>query len=350
MALSNKRFSKRIKIGNNTIGSGYPPYIIAEMACAHNGDFESVKKLIDESHAAGANATQLQIFDIEEVVTPTNDLKPVLEKVAFSKAEWTELFNYGRKKGIDVMICTYDLPSVKLAIELGADAIKLNSADLSNPEVVEAVASSGIPFTLGTGASTLEEIATGLELAAEKGASEVVLMHGVQNFPTRVEDLHISRIQLLQDTFDIPVGYHDHVEGEDPFGKVVDLIAIGMGANVIEKHITLNRKEKGLDYQAALEPHEFKSFVDLVKLGYTAYGSKTPRPFSESELKYRKFQKKSIVAAEDIKQGEIINREKVLFSRNNTPGMAPVYFNDIDGKAANKDIKAFDNIQLTDLT
>ena len=342
-------FKQQIKIGNKTIGPGNPAYVIAEMACAHNGRFEDVKALIKASADAGADATQLQFFHIDHVVTPTNDLFTTLQDIAFSAEEWTELFNYARTLDIDVWACTYDIPSVELAVELGVDGIKLNSADLSNPEVVKAVAKSGIPFTLGTGASTLEEISKGLNTAKDNGADSVILMQGVQNFPTKIEDLNISKLQLLREEFNVPVGYHDHLDGEDPFGKMVDLIAVGLGANVIEKHIALDRSQKGLDYQAALEPEEFKKFVDTLKMAHIAFGSKEHKPFGESELKYRKFQKKSIIAQVALKAGDTLDRSKVFFSRNNEVGLPPTEFEKMDGKKMANDVAQYENLKWEDL-
>lgn len=343
------QLKKQIKIGNSQIGKGNEAYVIAEMACAHNGSKEEAKALIKASADAGADATQLQFFHMGHVVTPTNTLFPILQNIAFSNEDWSELNQYARSLGIHVWACTYDVPSVELAIQLEVDGIKLNSADLSNPEVVKAVAASGIPFTLGTGASTLEEISSGLQTAVENGADSVILMHGVQNFPTQIEDLNISRIQLLQEEFGIPVGYHDHVDGEEPFGKIVDLIAIGMGANVIEKHIALDRSKKGLDYQAALEPEEFKRFVKNLKMAHTAYGSKEPKPFTESELKYRKFQKKSVIAKRDLQKGEILTREDVLFSRNNDVGLPPTSFPNMAGKKLVTNVAQYENLKMEDL-
>lgn len=340
---------KEIQIANKKVGKGHKAYVIAEMACAHNGSMEDAKALIKASFEAGADATQLQFFNLQQVVTPVNTLYPTLKEICFSESDWAELNDYARGLGIDVWACTYDVPSVALAIKLKVDGIKLNSADLSNPEVVEAVAASGIPFTLGTGASTLDEIRSGLETAEKNGADSIILMHGVQNFPTQIEDLNISRVQLLQEEFGIPVGYHDHVDGEEPFGKVVDLIAIGLGANIIEKHIALDRSKKGLDYQAALEPEEFKAFVARLELAQTAFGSKEPKPFTESELKYRKFQKKSIIATRDLKKGDVLNREDVYFSRNNEVGIPPTQFPKMEGQTLKRDIDQYENLKLEDL-
>ncbi len=336
-----------IKIKDKVIANKHQPYIIAEMACAHDGDFDKAIKLVDSAVNAGADAVQLQFFISEETVTPHHEVFEILKRIEFSKDNWTKIFNHARSKGIHVCVCAYDVPSVKFATELKADGIKLNSADLSNPEVVIAVAKSGIPFTLGTGASTIDEISAGVRMAKENGAKDIILMHGVQNFPTKTEDLNILRVELLRDVFDMPVGYHDHTEGEDPFAKVVDLIAVGLGACVIEKHITISRAEKGIDYQAALEPQEFKEFVERIKRAYIAVGSKEIKPFSESELRYRKFQKKSIVASRALKVGEIITRDMVSFIRNTDPGLAPRYFEDsVNGKIVTKDIEIFENLSV----
>jgi N,N'-diacetyllegionaminate synthase len=336
--------NKNIVINGKVIGNGQRPYIIAEMACAHDGIKEKAKKLIDIAAYSGADAVQLQFFVPDETVTPQHPVYEILQKIAFTPDKWADIFNYARTKNIHVFVCTFDLPSVELAIKLKADGIKLNSADLSNPEVVAAVAKSGIPFTLGTGASTIDEVTNGLKFASQNGAQNIILMHGVQNFPTKTEDLHIQRINLLKEVFDLPVGYHDHTDGDDPFVKMVDLIAIGMGVAIIEKHITVDRGEKGIDYQASLEPDEFKQFVKDIHRAYIALGEKDASVFTESNLRYRKFQKKSIVASRLIQIGERITREDVKFIRNVEPGLAPVEFDLVNGKTAKSNIAAFQNI------
>lgn len=337
---------KQVTIRNRVIGPGQAPYIIAEMACAHDGIPEKAIRLVDAAVKAGADAVQLQFFVPDETVTPSHPVYDVVKRIALGASDWKNVFDYARKQDIAVFVCTYDVPSVSLAVQLGADAIKLNSADLSNPDVLHAVAASGIPFTLGTGASTFEEIANGLFFAKEHGADKVILMHGVQNFPTRTEDLNISRVELLRDAFGIPVGYHDHTDGDDPFAKIVDLVAVGLGACVIEKHITVDRSEKGVDYQAALEPEEFKTFVENIRRAWVAYGTKSIRPFTESDIRYRKFQKKSVVAAQLIKAGEVITRQHVRFIRNVDPGIPPIQFPQVEGKKAKRDFQPFENIVL----
>jgi N,N'-diacetyllegionaminate synthase len=337
---------KTVTIKGKRIGNGYSAYIIAEMACAHDGSLAKAKQLIDSAVDAKADAIQLQFFRADETVVPAHDVYEVLKRIEFTEEEWKGLIDYAKQSEIAVIVCTFDLPSVHMAVRLGADAIKLNSADLSNPQVVSAVAKSGLPFTLGTGASTDEEIEAGLRLAQSFGEDSIILMHGVQNFPTMTADLHIRRIKTLQNKFNVPVGYHDHTDGDDPFAQIVDLIAVGMGAHVIEKHITLNRSEKGIDYQASLEPAEFKRFVQNIRRAELALGESEKGAFTESDLRYRKFQKKSIVAARNIREGEVISQDDVRFIRNVVPGLPPSEIQKIVGKRAVQAINEYDNILI----
>ena len=325
-------------------------YLIAEMACAHDGEFAKVKKIIDASVQAKADAIQLQFFSSDHVVTPNHEVFPILKKIEFQVPQWKELFQYAKTQAIDVWVCAYDLPSLDLAIELKADGIKVNSSDLSNPDLLQKLAQSGIKFTLGTGASTMEEIANALHLIDQNGdLAQVTLMHGVQNFPTAIENLNISRIKLLQNTFGLPVGYADHTDASSDFSKYVDLIAVGMDIALIEKHITLDRSEKGIDYQAALEPQEWIHFVERIRLAEQALGSKFIKTLSESDLKYRKFQKKSMVAAEDLKSGATLQKEHLLFIRNAEPGMPPSDLEQVLGKTLKTDLQKFENISLKHL-
>lgn len=337
-------------IKGKKIGDGYRPYIIAEMACAHDGDVSKAYKLVDMAADAKSDAIQFQLFHTAEIVVPKHHLYSLLEQIEFTSKDWIDLANYARERGLDVWVCTYDVPSVQLATSMNADAIKLNSADLLNLDVLKAVALTGLPFTLGTGASLIDEITESMAFLDTLGAKDnAILMHGVQNFPTQIADLNIARVSLLKKLFNCPVGYHDHTDAELEFSKYVDLIAVGAGANVIEKHITLDRSEKGTDYQAALEPDEFNLFVDTVKTAFVALGNNPLTPLNESDFKYRTFQKKSIVAAVDLKEGETISRDKVSFLRNLTNGLAPNQFSNLEGKKVIKDISAFDNIDWKDV-
>jgi len=337
-------------IVDTKIGDGECPYIIAEMACAHDGELEKAYKLVDMAEKAQADAVQLQIFHTAEIVVPSHHLYPLLENIEFPQQDWLALAKYAKGLGLHVWVCTYDVLSVELAVKMEADAIKLNSADLLNLDVLKAVAVTGLPFTLGTGASSIDEITESISYLETLGATDkTILMHGVQNFPTEIDDLNIGRVKLLKKLFSCPVGYHDHTDAELEFSKFVDLIAVGAGANIIEKHITLDRSEQGTDYQAALEPEEFKCFVETIRTAFGALGKKALSPLSESDLKYRTFQKKSVVAVQGLQRGDILSREKVQFLRNITNGLPPNQFLQLEGKKVTRNINAYENIEWKDV-
>lgn len=339
-----------IKIGNKTIKEG-SAFIIAEMACAHDGEYFKAIELIDVAVNSGCDAVQLQFFNTESNVVVDHNLYSLLQKIEFSPEQWSNLVDYARHSGINVFACAYDYPSLELAIDLNVDGIKFNSADLNNIEMLKLVAGSGIVFTLGTGASRMEEIGLALETVLDTGGSNVILMHGMQSFPTAVESANISRIKTLKAAYSTHVGYADHTAGDDPFSQQIDLLAFSMGATVFEKHYTLDRKQKGTDYQAALDPEILNRYVSNLRSAEKAIGSKQfVSVFSEEEINYRQFQKKKIVAARDLLSGEILNREDVkLLRTNESIGIDAGSMHDVIGRKLNRDVSRHKTISVQDL-
>jgi sialic acid synthase SpsE len=348
--VASKLFATKIKIRDTVVGIGHQPYVIAEMACAHDGDLNKAKALVDAAAKAKVDAIQLQLFSVLHQVPPEHRIYELLNRIEFSAGQWAQIFSHAKRYRVAVFAFVYDIPSAQLALDLGIDGMKLSSADLSNPEMLDLAAHSDLPITLGTGASTIDEISDALNRIGRCGGKKIVLMHGVQNFPTAIEDANIRRIQLLQRVFQLPVGYQDHTDANLDISKVIDFVAIGMGACVVEKHITLNRLEKGTDYQAALEPDELQQFVRRIRDVSRALGSDKVEPLTESDQKYRRFQKKKITAAELIPRGTIISRDNVRFLRTGSrAGIAPEGLDHLLGKRLKHDIAKFEHIQLSDV-
>ena len=337
-------------IYDRTIQVGKGIYIIAEMACAHDGDVKKAKRLIDAAVSAEADAIQLQFFSRKDLMTPDHEVYELLGKIEFSPQQWGDIFAYARQSPIHVFACTYDVPSAKLAIELGVDGIKLNSSDLSNPDLLEVVAKSGIPYTLGTGGSTVEEIAQAVETSISHGGDQIIIMHGIQNFPTEIQHAQINKMKMLKALFPFPVGYQDHTDASHPFSRVIDLLAIGMGACVVEKHITLDRSNKGTDYQAALEPEELVEFVKMVRTAEMAMGSERIQPLGEKDREYRRFQKKCIVSLESLKAGDVIEKGNIAFLRSGrTTDLSTSDVGRILGKKLKRDVSPYQPLEWLDI-
>jgi len=315
-------------------------FIIAEMACAHDGDFGKAKELISVASDAAVDAVQLQMFHAPANVVEHHRLRPLLEKIEFDAQQWELLVSESRKRKLPVFACAYDMPSLKLALDLGVDGIKFNSADLGNREMLELAAKSGVFFTLGTGASRLDEIGEALSTVLAAGARRIVLMHGIQAFPTRIDKADIRRIAVLKQAFDSLVGYADHTDGDNPFAEMIDLIAVGAGACVLEKHFTLNRAAKGIDFQAALNPDQLSGFVRTIRDGVRALGNGSPRSFDDDDMRYRQFQKKRIVAARALAGGTAITRSDIdLLRTEDGDGMEAAAMDAVIGKRLRSSIE-----------
>ncbi len=344
-------FETRFDIGKLPFGfRGAAPILVAETACAHDGSADEAIRLVDASAAAGADMVQLQVFRAAEQVPPGHKLRGLLERIALSDAAWARVFQHAAGSGKEVMAFVYDVPSLAVALENGVVALKLNSADLLNRSLLAGCAKSGIPIFLGTGASTIEEIAKSLACISENGGTKIILMHGVQDFPTALSDSRIDRIRLLRETFGLPVGYGDHTDATLPISRVIDLMALGFGAQVLEKHITMNRAEGKPDHQAALEPDEWKLYAETVRTAATGLSSSAPVELTEADRRYRRFQKKFAVASRAISEGEAVTTDEVRFLRLEEDGeISAIDFSGLGSVVAKRDLAPYEMIRNADL-
>jgi sialic acid synthase SpsE len=327
-------------------------YLIAEMACSHEGDPALGRKIIDAAGRAGADAIQFQIWILSELMVPHH---PDYERVAtieLSQEEWASLTNYVRDRypAMQIIACVGDRPSVDFCERVGMDAYKLHSADLSNPYMVEYVASTGRRIDLSVGASAVDEITTAIDWIKSTSDSTVYLMYGYQNFPTAVDEVHLRYMLKLKQLFELPVGYQDHSDAETEAAFWLPAAALGMGVDILEKHITHDRSFKGIDHEAALNPDEFALFVDMVRVIEGAMGISTPKPFTAEERKYRKYAKKSLVAGRDLKAGTRLVRDDLRFMRAEDLGLPPDQAQRLIGRVLRRDVAAFRLIREEDVS
>lgn len=280
-------------------------------------------------------------------MAPTYKDYNLITRLELSQKDWTKVIDLIKNKDILFFAAGYDVESINFLIKKGVDAFKVHSSDTSNPEILIEVAKSKKPIFLSCGASTIDETKKAIEFLMGNGTSDIILMYGYQAFPTKIEDSNLNYIRTLKRLFGLNVGFYDHVDGGSILAKIIPVMSIGYGAKVIEKHIILTREEKGIDYESSLDPENFIEFNQILKECEKAIGRKEIKSFTEGELNYRKYCKKSIVAKTDILKGENITREKVMFVRSD-PGIPPDAFKDIDGKIATRAIKKFANIVYDD--
>lgn len=287
--------------------------VIAEVANAHQGDPALALKLAEIGFAAGADAVKFQVYFAHELLVRAHPRFEHFRKQSFAPDVWPGLIGAMKAKGAKVYCDVFGVEALEVAASCGADGFKIHAADLGNRPLIEAVAATGKQALLSAGGSTVREIARAVDILARSGRPRPILLHGYQSFPTAVEDSCLERLAWLRSIFGdrCAVGYMDHVDGDDPFAFHLPLVAAGMGAEVIEKHLTLDRAAKGVDYYSSLNPDEFERFVAAIRRTQAAIGSR-PDTFTESERSYRKKMKKIWVAARDLPAGHVLSRADMV--------------------------------------
>lgn len=316
--------------------------VIAEMACSHDGQLKIAKKIAKKAYDAGADVIQLQIWKIKNLISPNNPNYKRISSIELSERQWTEIVNYIRSKikNILIYICVYEHQSVEFILSLKPDGLKINSSDLNNPLMLKKISKMKIPINLSVGSSTLDEINYALKFFKNK--KNLNLMYGFQSFPTPINAINLSNIKQLSNKYKLNIGYQDHSPGKDLSGFYLPTFSIGLGAKIIEKHLTLDRQKCKFDYESALEPNEFFNFVKMIRdIEKVSVIKKNSFKLNKFDFKYRKFQKKSLVFSRDIKKNEIISKKDLLILRINSEGISPRYINKIIGKKVKKNHKKF---------
>ncbi len=334
-----------IKIGNKRIGPGNPVFIIAEAGVNHNGDVGLARRLIDAAYNAGADAVKFQTFKANKLISsraPSGDYKStgvdiaLIEKLELSLQHYIELIAYCDDLGIEFLATPFDFGSVNLLEKLQARAYKVSSSDLNNIPLLRHIASKNSPILLSTGMGYLSDIEEALMAISDTMNTQLmdlplVLMHCVSRYPAPMEQLNLNAIRTLYNTFKLPVGYSDHSMGVE-----AAMAAVVMGACVIEKHYTLNRNFPGPDHKSSIEPDELVFLVESIRNIESSLGDGIKRP-AKCELNTIVLNRKSLVAAQDIKAGQIITGEMLEIKRPGS-GIEPKYYGLIIGKTPIVDI------------
>jgi sialic acid synthase SpsE len=323
-------------------------FIIAEMACSHDGRIAKAKKIAEKAYQAGADAIQLQIWDLNKMMSPKNPNYNRVKNAEISKKGWIEIVRYVKKelKGILIYVCLYEDASIDFILSLKPDGIKINSSDLTNPFVLKKISKSNIPINLSVGSSSIKEIKYSIKFLKKNNLN---LMYGFQAFPTPINAINLANIKFLKERFGLNVGYQDHCEGNDISGIYFCATSIGLGASIIEKHITIKRANTKFDKESALEPKEFKKFVKIIKnIETTIKPAKQPLKFTKHDLQYRKFQKKTFVYSKNLKKNHILTYDDMFFIRTNREVLSIFNITSFINKKLKKGVKKFDIIYPKD--
>lgn len=318
--------------------------IIAEAGVNHNGSMELAKQMVDQAKASGADYIKFQTFRPEKLVSKyaekaeyqkkttgseENQLQ-MLKKLALLQDDFRGLKAYCEQAGIGFISTPFDLDSIDFLESLDMDFWKIPSGEITNLPYLIRIAKTGRPIVMSTGMCQMEEVEDALKWLKESGAGDITLLHCNTQYPTPMEDVNLNAMHSLRRQFHLPAGYSDHTEGIE-----VPIAAAALGAVVIEKHFTLDKTMEGPDQAASLSPEELTAMVRAIRNIENALGS-GEKGVTPSEMANRAVARKSIVAAGNIRKGDIFSESNLAIKRPGD-GISPMRWFDVLGKAAKRD-------------
>ena len=331
--------------------------IIAEAGVNHNGSLEMAKQLVDKAVEAGVDYIKFQTFKASKLVTRTakqaeyqqknigkgeDSQYQMLKKLELSPEDHEELIAYCKERGIKFFSTAFDFDSIEYLHSLNLGLWKIPSGEVTNYPFLNRIAAYNEKTILSTGMCDMHDVRASVDALYKNGLSKenLILLHCNTEYPTPFEDVNLKAMDALRKEFGVEVGYSDHTKGIE-----VPIAAVALGATVIEKHFTLDRNMEGPDHKASLEPDELKAMVSAIRNIEKAVGGDGTKHVSESEKKNIAIARKSIVAACDIKAGELFTEKNLTVKRPGS-GISPMRWEEVLGQKAKKDFNEDELIKL----
>ncbi len=327
--------------------------IIAEAGVNHNGDLNIAKELIEVAAYSGADYIKFQTFQATELAAKsalkaeyqTENTKSsetqieMLKKLELTSDDHLQLIETCKKNNIKFLSTPFDFQSIELLKQLKISLWKIPSGEITNLPFLKKIGSFGEPIILSSGMSNLGEIEAAINVLEKSGTSRsiITILHCTSEYPAPMSEVNLNAMKTIQNAFGVKVGYSDHTVGIE-----ISLAAVALGASIIEKHLTLDRRMSGPDHKASIEPNELNAMVAGIRNVEQALGDgiKTPTP---SEIKNIPIARKSIIAKMKIKKGDIFTEENLSVKRPGN-GISPMNWLEVLGKIALKDYQEDDLI------
>ncbi|ADA66516.1 N-acylneuraminate-9-phosphate synthase [Thermotoga petrophila RKU-10] len=331
------------------------PLIIAEIGINHNGDVELAKKMIDAAAEAGADVVKFQTFSPERLYVEEFAknkkirlgnkevvLWDFIDSVKLSWEDIKKLKEYAESKKVGFLSTPFSIEDADFLESIGVEAFKIASPDLTTYPFLEHIAKKGKPIILSTGTSTIGEIEEAVNIIKNTGNNKIILLHCVSTYPAPPEMVYLKSMKILKEVFRFPVGFSDHTVGIH-----IPIAAIALGAQVVEKHFTIDRNLPGPDQAVSMTPDELKILRKAADEIWKAIGDGW-KVIKEDEKDVSKMTRRSIVAKRDIAEGEIISLENITFKRP-ALGIEAKHFYHLFGKKTRRSLKRDSYLNWSDV-
>ncbi len=341
------------KIRDRVVGDGTPCYVTFEAGPTHSG-LDSAIELVRMAAAAGADAVKFQIFDPDRLVadkkqpfsydilvnratgearTITEPLYDILSRRYLNPAEWKKVKAVADELNLAFFATVGFEDDISLLTEMGCDSIKIASSDVNHYPLIRLAARTGMCIQIDTGSSTLGEIEKAVDVILAEGNDKIIIHQCPSGYPARLESIHLRMIQTLKAMFPFPVAFSDHTPGWD-----MDIAALAVGANLVEKTITKDRTTPSVEHLFSLEGDDLAGFIRALRDVETALGQPR-RVLSEVELERRRKLRRSMFAKRDLRAGEVVSESDIDFRRPGT-GLQPDFLDGVVGKRLVADVSA----------
>jgi len=338
---------KTILIGNTKIGPDYPPFIIAEMSGNHNKSLDRALKIVEEAAKAGAHAFKLQTYTADTMTLDINKGEFFIDspkslwqgfslyelyKDAYTPWEWHQpIFDHCKKFDLIPFSTPFDVSAVDFLESLEVPVYKVASPENTDHILIQKIASTGKPLIISTGTASVAELDELIKIARQNYFNDIVLLKCNSSYPANPKDANLLTIPHMRQLFDVHVGLSDH-----SMGIGVAVASVVLGARVIEKHLTLDRTEGGVDANFSMEPHEFKMLVQETKNAWQSLGKVYYGATKEENLSLKG--RRTLYVVEDMKEGNFFTKDNIRSIRPGY-GLPPKYYNIFIGKKVNKSVQ-----------
>lgn len=334
--------TKTFNISGRQVGGGSPPYLIAEIGVNHDGDVQKAEALVRAAKTAGADAAKLQAFSPQKLMSRASPYFGMLSEATLGRAAFEHLYALGEEIGITVFASVFDEAGADLQAELGAPAFKIASGDVTHLPLLRHVAALRRPIILSTGAATLAEVEIAVDtIRSIDQAASLALLHCVSNYPTAPAETNLACMATLRAQFNVPVGFSDHTDG-----VIAPVAAVALGADLIEKHVTLDRGAVGPDHALSADPASLGAIAAAMLEAQAMVGAPRKAPVESADLITAI--RRSVTAQVDIPLGVTIEREMLEVKRPGH-GIAPSAIDAVVGRVAGRAIGADETLSWDDL-
>lgn len=328
-----------LEVGHRLVGDGHPCYVVAEACINHNGDFETALRMVEAARAAGADAIKFQVHYLDDEMLPdvptssnfSRPLRQVLEETNLTDDEHLALKEQCERLGIEYLCTAYCREAGDFLAGMGVPAFKTGSGEMTNHPFLRSLARHGAPLLVSTGMADLAELDRTVEVLRETG-TPFGIFHCTSEYPPRYEDINLGLIPFYKERYGVVVGHSDHTPT-----IYSALGALAYGANLVEKHLTLDKTQPGADHAVSIEPGELHELVRGIRMIEAAGGSEK-RVF-EREQPIRAWAHHSVVTIAPVSAGELLSERNVWVKRPGT-GIPAAEFDQVLGRTAARDLEA----------